>query len=303
MIACAGRSTMSEGISPASIAAVRSHQHFPAALYAAAAGFTRLFEGNRLLNAVVTDRGRVVIANMSLYIHFFGTPDDPAPGLTPVRMKKVCAALQICSPGRAEAMLLIMQLFGYLESARDAGRARLLVPTEKLIASHRERWHMMFDAVAPILPDAAAARDNLRRPDFIRAFVGQLGARFFSGTRVIDHAPELGLFAERNGGVMIMFALLLAGDSDDGFPPRKPISVSISDLSRRFGVSRAHVRKLLRDAADEGYLARVGEAEGRFLLQPQFKDAVENFLATTFLYLVDCAGAAMADSPSVRAAG
>jgi hypothetical protein len=293
-----------EGISADSIAAVRSHQHFPAALHAAATGFIRIFQGNRLLNLVVTDRGRVVIANMSLYIHFFGLPDDSGPGLTPGRMKRVCAALKICSPGRAEAMLLIMQLFGYLETAPvAAGRSRRLVPTDKLIGSHRERWRMLFDAMAPILPDAEIARDALGRDEFTRALVRQLGDRFLSGTRVLDHAPELGLFAERNAGVMIMFSLLLAGGPGDGFPPQGPVSVSISELSRRFGTSRAHVRKLLRDAADEGYLTLAGGAEGRFLLRRRFKDAVENFLAAAFLYLDQCARAAMAESAQRRAAG
>ncbi len=286
-----------EGLSAGSIAAVRSHPRFPAALRAAADSFTRHFQGNRLLNTVVNDRGRVIIANMGLYMHFFGIPGDPEPGLTSGRMKKMCAELKICSPGRAETMLLIMQLFGYLEAGPRVSdrRRRLLVPTEKLIASHRERWRMLLEATAPMLAEGTIVLDNLSRDDFMRAFVRQLGDHFFAGLRVLDHAPGLGLFAERNAGVMIMFSLLLAGAPDDTMPPAGPVAVSISDLSRRFGVSRAHVRKLLRDAAEEGYLERTGGEEGRFLLLPRFKDAAENFLATVFLYLAHCAHIAMGE--------
>jgi DNA-binding IclR family transcriptional regulator len=102
---------------------------------------------------------------------------------------------------------------------------------------------------------------------------------------------------------MIVFSLLLAGGAENEMPPRGPVSLSISDLSRRFGVSRAHVRKLLRDAADEGYLERAGSQEGHFLLRPRLIEATENFVATLFLFLAHCARAAMDEIGAERAAG
>ena len=73
-----------------------------------------------------------------------------------------------------------------------------------------------------------------------------------TGVRLLQFAPELRVFAERNGGLMILFSLVIAADLDDTMPPTRPVRVSISELARRFSVSRVHVGRLLRDAEAEG---------------------------------------------------
>jgi hypothetical protein len=50
------------------------------------------------------------------------------------------------------------------------------------------------------------------------------------------------LFADRNAGMMILFSLVESGAPGDTVPPRQPVKLSLSSASRRFGVSRAHVR-------------------------------------------------------------
>jgi hypothetical protein len=67
------------------------------------------------------------------------------------------------------------------------------------------------------------------------------------------------------------------------------VRLSISSVSRKFGVSRVHVRKLLRDATEEGYLARAGSADGEVLLLPRAIDAAFDFLTASFLYVGHCA--------------
>jgi CRP-like cAMP-binding protein len=151
------------------------------------------------------------------------------------------------------------------------------------------RWQMQFDAMAPVLPEIAAAMAVVRQADFTAALIRRLGERFFAGLRLVEHAPGFELFADRNAGVLIAYSLLLAGERGDAFPPQRPVRLSISAAARRFGVSRVHVRKLLRDAEDEGYLARTGSADGEVALQPRFIDATLDFIASAFLYLGHCA--------------
>lgn len=271
--------------------AVRAHPAFPQAARQVATGFVELYQGNRLLNTIVNDRGRMLVGYLAIYLHLFGPPGERSPGLTVSRMKKVCSELGVCSGGRAETMLILMRMFGHLETAPAAAdrRTRYLVPSRRLLESVQVRWLMQFQAMAPVLPEIAPAIAAVRRPDFTAALIKRLGQRFFAGLRIIEHAPGFELFADRNAGVMIAYSLLLAGERGDAFPPQQPVKLSISAAARRFGVSRVHVRKLLRDAEEQGYLSRPGSAEGEVLLSPRMIDATLDFIASAFLYLGHCA--------------
>jgi len=83
---------------------------------------------------------------------------------------------------------------------------------------------------------------------------------------------------------MIAFALVTAGGADN-FPPRGPVKVSISALARQFGVSRVHVRTLLRDAASAGYIVWPDGIDAKVIVLPPLQDAVETFFASAFLYM------------------
>lgn len=289
------------------IAALRAHPRFAEAARTSANSIVALYQGNRLLNTLVNDRGRALMGYFALYMHFFHDPSDPLSGLTVSRMKQLCVEQNVCSAGRAEAMLVLMRLFGYLEPApsNDDRRTRRLVATDRLIESYHERWERLFAAMALVAAEAGTAAAVVRRDDFTRALVRQLMEHFTAGLRVLDYAPELALFADHNSGMMILFSLLLSGEPEDAFPPAQPVTVSISALARRFGVSRVHVRKLLRDAERQGFVARVAGADNRFLLLPPLRDRSLDFFATVFLFMAQCARAALQEcgaKPQTRTA-
>src|SRR5690242_17648468 len=83
---------------------------------ASAAAMTELYRGSSLLNAVVNDRGRFVIASMALYLHFLGER-DPSVRLTAGRLKAAAVGQGVCSPGRAAAVIALMRWGGYLAPA------------------------------------------------------------------------------------------------------------------------------------------------------------------------------------------
>lgn len=283
------------GLPYAAIAALQKHPGFETACREFTRGAIDLYQGNRLLNTLVNDRGRMVIGNLALYLHYGCTPDDPRSGLTMSRLKTLCIEQNVCSTGRTEAIVAVMRLLGYLEAAPDVQdrRVRRLVPTERMIESYRNRWSLALAAIGHVLPVGKAAHNAMTRDEFPPALVHQLAEHYLAGLRLLHHSTELSLFADRNAGILIMFSLLQAGAPGDEFPPRKPLDISISALSRRFGVSRVHVRKLLSDAAAQGFIARPDGAEGPIVLLPKLATGAQNFLATTFLYVAHCARAAL----------
>lgn len=258
---------------------------FPATVRRAAGRLVDLHEGHRLLNLIVNDRGRFLVSIIALDLHF--RRDSDGAGLTPGRLRRACRETGTCSPARASALLALMRLGDFVRPAEVAGdrRRREFTPTEKLIASLRERWRCNLECAAPFLPEAWPALAALDNTAFFGAMVREACAYYYAGFRPLDHAPALRLFSERSGGMFVLLALLAAEEGEGA--DEVPIKVSVSHLARRIGSSRTHVIKLLNDAAAAGLLSRP-DASGVVLHTP-LRKAFHDFIAVGYLFLVHCA--------------
>lgn len=255
---------------------------FPAAIRQTAGMLLELQRGRRILNLLISDRGRLFASLFVLDLHFRRHEDGI--GLTPGRLKHMCKEQGICSATRAGAALTLMKLGGYVETAPEARdrRIRELVPTEKLIVNLRSRWRCHLAPAAPLLSDAARAVEMLGQPGLVQGIVRLISAHYCAGFRYTDHTPALRLFADRNGGLMVLFSILASHEVDDlDSEPAMPIS--ISQLARSIGSSRAHVLKLLKDAEREGALQRL--RDGRIVLMAPLVDDLRQFFALNYLFL------------------
>jgi hypothetical protein len=176
---------------------------------------------------------------------------------------------------------------------------RRLVPTERLMSLNGERNRRTFNAIAMVMPAYEEAFAAQSHPDFTGRFVCRYCEYFLAGFRFVDLVPDMRLFVDRNAGVMVLCSMLLAGEADDVYPPALPVRVSSSALSRRFGVSRAHVRRLLQDAENQGLLQRLDGERVRLL--PRLRQGANDFMAAQFLLVAHCAQGALADIGRERA--
>lgn len=271
-------------VSLADIAEMRRRPGFAAAMRLHARAIVTLFYGNSLLNVLMNDRARAIFMLVALYLHVGGRDGD-GPGLTVGALKDLCVALDLCSRGRCEAMLALLRAAGYFEAVPHADRRRrLLAPTEKLFALQHARWLAHVGALEKIDPSARRHRAVLDDPAFVRAFVRELGGPYVAGFRLLDHAPDLCLFVDRNAGLPILFALALEGPEEGPFPPVAPVRLSINALATRFAVSRKHVLTLLRDAERDGLVLR-GPEQDRITMLPRLRDGFESLLATILVYV------------------
>jgi hypothetical protein len=274
----------------AELTRLQAHPQFAAAVVMATAGMADLYQGNRILNSLINDRARLLFGMLALDLHYSGQADGDI-GFTVTQAQENCVAHGICSAGRAAAMIALMRFGGYIETlpSRDR-RRRLLGVTDKLVAAHQARWRRLFEAIALVRTEGKTALAALDRPAFTRIYARLLADDFRAGLRIlVDSAPELALFAERNSGMVILFRLL--ADSGAGM---EPVPVSISALAGRYGVSRAHVGKLLRDAENEDFLVLTDARGYCAALTPRLLTAANTFFATTFLYVGRCAAEAAA---------
>lgn len=288
--------------SPEALAALRAHPRFAEAVRMSAAGLVDLYQGSHLLNWLMDDRGRMLFGYFALYLHVTYDAADPSSGLIPTRMRMLASELGICSPGRALAMLSLMRFGGYLTPAVEIvdRRQRRLLATGKLTALLVQRWRLHFAAMAPLFADGEAFLRTLDDANFTRALIVAMAQRFMAGFRFITHAPQLGLFGERNAGILICSYLVAAGEANDTVPPARPVPISIAALARRFAVSRPHVLKLIRDAEAAGLVARRGD---RVLFKPALAEGVQDFFATMYLFFAASAREALVASGRGRKAG
>ena len=289
-------------VSPADSAAVmrlRKHPRFAAAMLESARNMVELYQGSRLTNLITNDRGRFLLAIAPLYLHRSGRPDDPASGFTATRLKQFALEQEICSAGRAAAMLALMRWAGMVAAAPAVAdrRVRLLQPTAKLIDMHRVRWRRQLQAASLLMPELGEAAGLCDRDEFVTAFAVAQTRQFLAGFRFIKVVPELALFLERSAGMLVMANLLLAEAPAGNVADERLRAVSPAAMAKRFHVSRTHVVTLLRDAVEVGLLARAERGSMRTL--PLLRDAGERFFATAFLFNQAAAMRAMADIGSI----
>lgn len=254
---------------------------FIEAVRSSAAGGVELYRNAPVLNAIVNDRGRLIISSMALYLHFL-SEQDPSVALTAGRLKAIAVEQGVCSAGRAAAVVALMRWGGYLAPAapKPGERWERLVVTPKLLATIKERWAMQLTVMSRLLPEAQDALEHLDDPRFVAAYSIAQGEHFFAGFRFVDYAPEIAVFGDRNAGLLILLSFVAQGASPERAAP-ETVNVSISALARRFGVSRPHVISVLRDAQQAGLIEREGE---EVRISERLSRAVERFHAVLYLF-------------------
>jgi hypothetical protein len=274
------------------IDAVRAHPRFHDAVQHMLEGASALYAGNRLLNRVVNDRGRMMGGMAALYLDACSARESNEPGFTVRRFQAFCVECKLCSFGRARALLTMMCFAGYLAPTPSLAdrRQRRLVPTRQLIELQRCRSQYQFEALALVSHQGCRALEDHDRPEFTAAFLRHLGDAYVAGFRLLDHAPELSRLAESNAGLLLVVTLFLSA-LDGITPDGTTVPVSVSALSTRFGVARAHVRSLLADAAAAGLVRRADESATLVVL-PRCVEAVSNMFAALFALLLHCVSAA-----------
>lgn len=264
---------LDEACSARARAEMIAHPGFPLALARLARGMTSLYSGNRLLNRLLSDRGRNLFGLLLLYLD--ALPAAEGGGLTAARLAALCTATGLCSRGRAKAMLALMSWGGYVVPAAtgDDRRIKPLVPQPKLYALQQSRWNVLFGALATVDAEVARLFPRLAEEEFLRAGVVMVGGAYCAGHRVIAAAPVLEHIVDHDGALMVLLALLTS-EEEDAAPP------AIADLARRFQVSRAHVLDVLRLGEERGLVVRGARGAGR--LSPEGRAALNQLFAAIF---------------------
>jgi hypothetical protein len=282
------RPAMGEPIPPRGLAdpahaALRNHPGFRQAMMLAATGATEFHPTRSALDRVINDRGRMVAGLMMLDMHYYA---GGGRGFAAAWLRQAAVVHGFASPGRIDALLLLMRASGLLESVAGTDRReKRLAPTPLLFDAFRTRWDRRFAALVLIHPDSASARASLADPRYIGALAHGFVQAYIGGFRFTDHAPALLDASDREAGLLILLSLLVAG--------HRGVALLIAPIARRYGVSRAHVLKVLR-AAERAGLAAPCARSGGYSPTPALADALENFFTVLFAMDAHCIASASA---------
>ncbi|HEX7759745.1 MAG TPA: hypothetical protein VF459_09595 [Caulobacteraceae bacterium] len=263
--------------------AMTQHPLFSVAARRLAAGMLAAAESDRALDSMVKDAGRFAAATWALQLHATG-------GLTLPRLKRLCAASGLLSPGRARAVLLLLQYLGYVRPTQ--GRARnepaRYDPTPALLQAYRIHVRHALEACRILEPWVDIVLARLDEPGVVETFAKLQGEGLLIAVVATDlNSPFIRIVGQRHGGMQILHWIIQSVEDDGAFPPSRSAPASATAVARRLRVSRAHVKRLFSDGMREGLLSQA--EDGSILLPPATRQVVEAVYATRLIGFLVCA--------------
>jgi AraC-like DNA-binding protein len=269
-------------IDDAAYARMIAHPRFSEACVRSAHNSLTRLEGNSVTARLAKDLSRVFYGIFALYL-------DARGELTLTGIQEFCVETGLASPGRAAAILLHLRMMGYV--ARDpepsATRRQRFAPAPIMKESVREVFRDELMAMALLDPEAGAAADRLNDPTTFQHFILYLGKGFANVARRRE-TNVMTPFAARNAGIPILYHIATSGQTDDHYPPKGSVRISVKEIARRFEVSRSHVLRLLREVEGLGYLRRDPD-ETTGILEEPLREALKYNHAAIFMGVASCA--------------
>ena len=260
-----------------SVDEILSHPRFPAAREEFVKAILALYEYKPAINRLV-EAGRGVLFLNIMCLHARYDEADRATWPTLHLVTETTAQQGVASPRRIHSLVAQFIDAGYLEarlSPRDR-RVRLLTPTAKLVAHDQDWLVAMYLPLQILFPKPGYARIMERDPWFQLAQRLASSGFFALGAKVMAGNPIVMQFMQRDAGATILMKLMQLVGRKGGAAPEELL---YSDIGKRLGVSRTHVRKVLEEA-EAGGLVRLTKEGGRSVaVTPALVQAFDRFVA------------------------
>jgi len=282
---------------PEEIAHLRTHPRFPDAAWRMAETPAEPLPTGRLAAFILNDRVRTQIGYFILYL-YWSAQQNAQPGLTASQVKSVFTEMKFASPGRVDALIAAMRLFGYVRLELDPydRRVKLIVPTQHHVATFQQMLRVHFAAMAMVLEEGETGLASLEHAGFMPAFIRKVCESRYHGFRIVNSVPEIKDFFNHHAATPILLYVMVNGRKTGARSVET--SISVSRLAKQFRVSRSHVRKVLAEAEATGFITRSGVDELGIVMQPYWIDTMERLYATVFLHFAACIRSALQDPAS-----
>jgi DNA-binding MarR family transcriptional regulator len=233
---------------------------------AAAIGLMEMGLPERADNALVIQALRDV-TRFAAGVWALGLYAQPG-GLTIARFNALAEAVGYGSRTWSHAAFAYLRFIGYIEpeASSDDRRERRFRPTARLRSGFRAHFVRQARIIAGVERHLEGYADQLAQDDatFDRFVIAASDAQL---TAALIHRqntdPTMDVFATRRNGMPMFWQLISAAPPGEKWPTAEWYPISISDLARRSGSSRAHFQRMLRDAEAAGMVQTDGQGNLR----------------------------------------
>lgn len=260
-----------------SVDEILSHPRFRVARDAFVEAILALYEhdpaANRLAEA---GRGVLFIVIMCLHARYDEALRATWPTLRLVTQSTLLH--DVSSARRIHSLIAQFIDAGYLEarSSPHDRRVRILTPTAKMLEEDQDWLVAQYRPLQILFAKPGYARIMQRDASFQLAQRLVASSFFARGAQIMATNPIVMQFMRREAGSTILMKLMqLIGRKG----PAAREEIFYSDIGKRLGVSRTHVRRVLQEA-EGGGLVRLTKEGGRFVeVAPALVQAFDRFLA------------------------
>lgn len=264
------------------IGELRLNPGFGNAAVTAARRSVQLFEGRYFVNKALANVARqtICVAIMSAY---FGQAERDG-GASLSSIQTLTTALGVCSKNTAAANIALLEGLGLIlrrENVQDH-RSQYIQPTEMLVSAATELYQIFLDAADDIEP-GAAYRSSYDADAGIRERCAAAGIYSYIALHSSVFASDRSkTFVNAEGGLILLYKLMSMEGMDheaDGFSVEFPFE----ETGSLFGLSRTHIRRLLKKAEAEGLLRVLRKGGRRVQILPPLVDLFENTVAASIV--------------------
>ncbi len=260
-----------------SVDEILSHPRFPVARDEFVKAILALYEYEPAVNRLV-EAGRGVLFIVIMCLHARYDEADRATWPTLRLVTQSTMLHDVSSPRRIHSLISQFIDAGYLEARLSPNdrRVRILTPTAKMLEQDQDWLVAHYRPLQTLFPQPGYAGIMKRDVSFQLAQRLVASGFFAHGAQIMASNPIVMQFMRREAGITILMKLMeLVGRKG----PAAREEIFYSDIGKRLGVSRTHVRKTLQEA-ESGGLVRLMKDGGRFVeVAPTLVQAFDRFVA------------------------
>jgi len=266
---------------------ILSHPRFPQARAVYLERFLAAYDGEPFVVRLLIESGRFLVFHLTAALEAAQDPARPETWATVGRLKEQMALFGMASGRHIDHLIGRLASVGFMElraSPHDR-RVRLLSTTEKHRAHHCEWLAAYFAPLAVLFPDHDYRAPLARDPDYLMTHLRGTTTVLPLAAKLMAQMPETILYFHHVGGSVVLAALIEAAlrAGDPGAP------LPYAHVGDRFGVSRTHVRNLLKTGEAAGMLKLTTRGGPRVEILPPQWSAFDRGTALG-LYLADATG-------------
>jgi hypothetical protein len=257
---------------------LRSNPDFPATAVDFARSVVSLFEGRYLVNKAMANVSRQTVC-MAILSSYFGQAEKTG-GAFLSSIQTLTTAMGVCSKNTTAAIVALLERLGLIVRVENHQDRRWLYiqPTEDLISATRDFQRislMAADALFPSINYAELFDKECGIQE--RCFAAGLYSYIAIHASVLNH-PQSQVFVAADGGTILLLKLMsLKGAARKG--DDEIVEFPFDEIGTLFGLSRTHIRRLMRKAEAEGFVQLLQKGGRQIRLLPPLEDLFENIVA------------------------